>query len=93
MKEMVYTDEATISRISDTAPRALSTYFVCLHALDTRGAASFKRDDIIHNKVRSWTKFKNDIRALSRMFLMSFLDEGDQISIEIIPQEHPLCLQ
>jgi hypothetical protein len=80
------TDEATVSRIADTTPRAMSAYFLCLHKADLEGRCEFSRDEIINEKVRSWTRFKNDIRALSGLFLLNFLDQGDLILVELIPQ-------
>ena len=81
-----YTDEETVSRISDIAPRALSAYFICLHNSDESGKCRFNRNEIINEKVRSWTKFKNDIRQLAFMFLLNFHDLGHEILIEMIPQ-------
>jgi len=81
------TDEAAVSRIADTTPRAMSAYFLCLHKADLEGKCEFSRDEIINEKVRSWTRFKNDIRALSGLFLLNFLDQGDLIKVELIPQD------
>ncbi len=86
MEEFSIADEETISRIADLAPRAMSAYLVCLYKSDSDGLCSFTRGEIIDERVRSWTKFKNDIRSLSKLFLLNFLDAGDSISIELIPQ-------
>lgn len=87
MDQYTLTDEATVARIADTAPRALPAYFLCLHKADADGKCSFSRDEIIHNRMRSWTKFRNDIRTLAFMFLLNFLEGDQEIEIEIIPQE------
>ena len=87
MEEYTLTDEATISRIADIIPRAMSAYFLCIYAADSDGQCNFKRDEIINKRIRSWTKFKNDIRALASIYILNFLDRGDVIDIEMIPQE------
>jgi hypothetical protein len=88
MDEYSYTDEATVSRIADTNPRCMSAYFLCIHNADEEGKCTFTRDEIEQVRVRSWTKFKNDIRTLAFMFILDFsFPEKDRITIELIPQE------
>jgi len=87
MDEYSLTDEPTVARIADLAPRALSAYFICLHKSNPKGECSFTRDEIVNEKVRSWTKFKNDIRSLSALFILNFIDTGDLIDVELIPQD------
>ncbi len=89
MDQVALTDQCTVSRIADVCPRAMSAYFICLTAADSEGNCSFERDEIINHKVRSWTKFKNDIRSLSQLFLLNFLDEGDTIQVNLIDMETP----
>lgn len=84
--EHYFTDNETVSRIADICPRAMPAYFICLAAVDDDGNCDFTRDEIINERVRSWTKFKNDIRSLSQLFILSFLDEGDAISINMIEE-------
>lgn len=87
MDKYSLTDEATVARISDTCPRALSCYFLCLHNADPSGNVTFSRDEIINDRMRSWTKFKNDVRALGSAYVLNFCDRGDELDIELIPQE------
>ena len=87
MDQYTLTDEVTISRIADTIPRAMPAYFLCIYSVDEDGKYSFTKDEITNKRVRSWTKFKNDIRSLSALYLLNFLDRGDVIDIELIPQE------
>lgn len=84
MDEYSLTDEETIARIADQAPRAMSAYFLCLHSAARHCCVSFDRDYIINHAIKSWTKFKNDIRALSRLFILNFQDHGDSIEIQLI---------
>ncbi len=87
MEEYSLTDEATVSRISDTCPRTLSAYFLCLHESNSDGFVTFSRDDIVNNRVRSWTKFKNDIRTLAGIYVLNFKDNGDQIEVQLILED------
>lgn len=87
MDEYSLTDEATVARISDSRPRALPAYFLCLHNAAPDGSVSFTRDEIMNERMRSWTKFKNDIRSLAGLYVLTFLDKGNEIDIELIPQE------
>lgn len=86
MDEYSLTDEATVARISDTCPRALSAYFLCLHTVCSDGTVSFTRDEIINHRVRSWTKFKNDVRSLAGLYVLNFSDKGHILEIELISQ-------
>lgn len=89
MNGFALTDESTVSRIADICPRAMSTYFICLANADSEGNCHFTRDDILNTKIRSWTKFKNDIRSLSQLFLLNFHDQGHEIGVNMIDMETP----
>jgi hypothetical protein len=80
------TDEETVARIADICPRAMPSYFLCLHNANPLGRCTFTRKQVINDCVRSWTKFKNDIRRLSQLFILTFLDRDDVIEIELIDQ-------
>jgi hypothetical protein len=88
MDQYSLTDEETISRISDFCPRAMSSYFICLNK-SSSGHCTFTRNEIRDEKIRSWTKFKNDIRKLSQLYIVNFLDSGDRIDVEVIQQVNP----
>ena len=81
------TDESTVSRIADMAPRCMSAYFLCLHKADALGRCSFDREEIIHDKARSWTKFKNDLRALAFMYILNMDDQNDFVLVELILED------
>lgn len=83
----IFAAEHTISLISDRAPRAMSAYFMCLYAETTCGKIIFDRDFITHSAVKSWTKFKNDIRTLARLFILNYDDRGKTIEIEMISED------
>lgn len=87
MEDYTYTDESTVAMIADQQPRALSAYFICLHNADNNGFVTFSRDFIMNTTIKSWTKFKNDIRALSRLLLLTFLDQGHTMHVELIQPE------
>ncbi len=89
MDKYALTDEYTVAKIADVSPRAMPAYFLCLHKSDQNGLCSFTREEIINQRVRSWTKFKNDVRSLAALYVLNFSIKGDSISIEIIPQETP----
>lgn len=89
MDEYSITDEATVSKISDQCPRAVSAYFLCLHRSDGEGRATLTRDQVMNECMRSWTKFKNDVRSLASLYVLNFVDYGSEIEIEFIREDLP----
>ena len=88
MNEFFKTTENTVIKIADEEPRALSAYFLCLSDSDNYGKAWFSKEYIQNTLAKSWTKFKNDLRALARLLLIRlWIDELDEIRIELVPQE------
>jgi hypothetical protein len=87
MNEFSKTTENTVIKIAEEEPRALSAYFLCLSDSDRSGKAWFSKDYIQNTLARSWTKFKNDIRALSRLLLIRMWLDLDTVRIELVPQE------
>jgi len=90
VNQYINTNEYVVSRIADVAPRALSAYFLCVqHSLENP-QITFTRSYIIEHCARSWTMFKNDIRKLAYMFLLTFIDKGHTIEIELVePLDEP----
>lgn len=87
MELFAFVDPETITRIADYCPRAMTTYMICLNKSNFVEGCTFTRDEIVNDRVRSWVKFKNDIRSLSRLFLLTFEDKVDEIDVILIPQE------
>ncbi len=87
MNEFSLTNENTVIKIADEAPRAMSAYFLCLTDSNRAGSACFTKDYIQNTLTRSWIKFRNDIRALANICLIRFwiIDENE-IRIELVQQ-------
>lgn len=86
MNEFNLTNENTVIKIADEAPRAMSAYFLCLTDSDQSGQACFTKEYIQNTVTRSWTKFKNDIRALASIMLVRFCILDDEIRVELVQQ-------
>jgi hypothetical protein len=86
MNEFCLTNENTVIKIADEAPRAMSAYFLCLTDSNESGYACFTKDYIQNTIARSWTKFKNDIRDLASIMLVRFWVIDDEIRVELVQQ-------
>lgn len=87
MPEYSFTDEETIARISDTYPRAMSSYFIVLHRISSKQEIVITRQQIIHQHMKSWTKFKNDLRNLAQLYVVDMCDDGDSVSVMLITNQ------
>ncbi len=87
MDDFSVTNESTIALIADQCPRAMSAYFICLRNVDSYGSVTFDKNFIKNTSHKSWTKFKNDIRSLGRVFVLNFIDHGNEIEIELIGED------
>lgn len=87
MPEYSFTDEHTVAHIADHTPRALSAYFYVLHNIGFKNEITITKNEIVHGQQKSWTKFKNDLRALARLFVINFFDDGESVMVSIIESE------
>lgn len=86
MTQYAITDEEKIARIADVCPRAMSSYFIVLYKC-SNGEHVISRKDIVHGHSKSWTKFKNDLRELSKLFIVNFFDDGHCISVSMVEDQ------
>lgn len=87
MFDYSFTDEETVARIADVAPRAMSSYFIVLHKCENSSEIIISRDQIMNDHQKSWTKFKNDLRQLAHMFIINLLDKGEHVLVSLICME------
>lgn len=69
--------------ISRHCPRALSAYVLCLSHADEEGRLMFTKTQILSDFSESYTKFRNDIKALAREGLLEWHEMGETLSITL----------
>lgn len=61
-----------IDQIGRHCPRAISTFAICLGRMDENSKAIFHRREIVEDLSESFTKFRNDLKALNREGLLEW---------------------
>jgi hypothetical protein len=70
-------------QISEQAPRSLSAYIMLCHIADNDGRVEVDREWVENTKNLSWTKFKNDLRALARLGLIEWVVSKQSVIVHI----------
>lgn len=81
------TTQRTLDQISRHCPRALYTYTICVSRVDENGRLFLTRDQIRNDLSESYTKFRNNLRALAQEDLLSWGEINNGISIEMYLDE------
>lgn len=69
--ETTFIEQDTAYCIAEKCPRSLGAYLTCLRHVDD-DYCYFSRDFIVNDMGLSWTRFKNDVRDLSKACLLEF---------------------
>jgi uncharacterized protein YfaT (DUF1175 family) len=72
-----FISQTALLLISENCSRALSTYLICHKHSDQDHFLQVTKDQINIDESLSWTKFKNDLKALSRQGLLEWIDQDD----------------
>lgn len=62
----------TLSKIGDHCPAAMTTFLHCLNRADETGSVRFTKEQIENDISESYTKFRNNIKALAREDLLEW---------------------
>jgi hypothetical protein len=79
-----YIPEETVFQISEVCPRSLLAYILCVRCADDDYFALMTRE-LIDDKSLSWTRFKNDVKALARLGFVEWREVADGIAISVTP--------
>lgn len=77
------TTHQTLDRIARNCPRALTTYIHVLARANDKGSIALEKNQITNDLSESFTKFKNDLRALARETLLEWHQMGNYLHITI----------
>ena len=72
-----------LDQISRHCPRALGTYGLCLARMDGDYRLMLHKKQITNDLSESYTKFKNDLKALAREGLLEWHEQNEFITIII----------
>lgn len=72
-----------LDQISRHCPRALTTYVLCMGRADAQDKCVFSKEDIQLEMHESFTKFRNDLKSLSREGLLEWHHIDNKIHITL----------
>jgi hypothetical protein len=77
-----------LDRLSRHCPHAISTYVTCIAKSDKKGKCFFSRENITIDMSESWTKFKNNLKDLSRENLIEWVPIDGGLAIGLIDEDY-----
>lgn len=75
------TSQEILERISRHCPSALSAYLNCINRANPEGKFFFSRNLIEEEMSESFTKFKNNLKALAKENLLEWHTKGDGLMV------------
>ena len=72
-----------LDQIARHCPRAMGTYALCLSQMNENNTFVLTRNQIINDLSESYTKFKNDLRSLSKEGVLEWHSNGDYLTVII----------
>ncbi len=75
--------ESTLFQIAENCPRSFAAYLMCYQNADHDLYANLTKQIVEKEKSMSWTKFRNDVKALARQGLLEWHENKGAIEVTL----------